>query len=103
MHESFIVSPVFVYSIFKRVVGTSISNLTNKRITNVIVELTPAAYLALCGLVRDALEVDSDAKFLLENVADELMGAMAGGMISSELAAQPAHLDALRRGGFLAG
>jgi hypothetical protein len=67
----------------------------------VLVELSPTAYLALCGLVRDALEVDSDARFILERVADELMGATAGGMISSELAEQPEHLEALRRGGFL--
>lgn len=59
------------------------------------------AYLALCGLVRDALEVDSDASPLLARVADELMGAMAGGMISSELAESPERMAALRRGGFL--
>jgi hypothetical protein len=67
----------------------------------VLVELSPKAYLALCGLVRDALEVDSDAKSLLENAAEELMGATAGGMISSELAETPEKLEALRRGGFL--
>ena len=66
-----------------------------------LVELTPKAYLALCGLVRDALEVDSDATAILECVAEELMGANAGGMISSELAENPEHLNALRRGGFL--
>jgi len=68
----------------------------------VLVELSPTAYLALCGLVRDALEVESDARPLLEKVAEELMGATAGGMISSELAEDPGRLDALRRGGFLA-
>lgn len=67
-----------------------------------LVELSPKAYLALCGLVRDALEVESDASAILENVAEELMGANAGGMISSELAEKPEHLEALRRGGFLA-
>ena len=59
------------------------------------------AYLTLCGLVRDALEVESDASIILERVADELMGATAGGMISSELAETPDKLIALRRGGFL--
>ncbi len=68
-----------------------------------LVELSPLAYLALCGLVSDALEIDSDASPLLHRVADELKGAMAGGMISSELAEQPTHLEALRRGGYLAG
>lgn len=66
-----------------------------------LVELSPVAYLALCGLVRDALEVDSDAAPLLKRVADELSGATAGGMISSELAEEPERLEALRRGGFL--
>ena len=66
-----------------------------------LVELSPMAYLTLCGLVRDALEVDSDATVLLQRVADELMGANAGGMVSSELAEQPERLVALRRGGFL--
>jgi len=67
----------------------------------VLVELTPAAYLALCGLVRDALEVDSDATPLLNRVASELMGATAGDMISSEIMENPDHVDALRRGGFM--
>lgn len=67
-----------------------------------IVELSPMAYLTLCGLVRDALEVDSDATPILERVADELMGATAGGMISSELAENPERMVALRRGGFIA-
>jgi rubrerythrin len=69
----------------------------------VLVELSPVAYLALCGLVRDALEVESDAKPLLERVAQELMGATAGGMVSSELTEEPDHLEALRRGGFYKG
>lgn len=59
------------------------------------------AYLALCGLVRDALEVDSDASPMLQRVADELMGANAGGMLSAELAEQPERVEALRRGGFI--
>jgi len=67
----------------------------------VLVEISPLAYLTLCGLVRDALEIDSDATAILERVADELMGATAGGMISSELAEDPERLVALRRGGFL--
>ncbi len=65
-----------------------------------LVELSPAAYLALCALVRDALEVQSDAAPLLEKVARELSGTTVGGMIPSELAEQPQHLAALRRGGF---
>lgn len=66
-----------------------------------LVELSPTAYLALCGLVRDALEVESDASPLLSRVADELMGATAGGMIDSELLENPHHVAALRRGGFM--
>jgi len=67
----------------------------------VLVELSPAAYLALCGLVRDALEVNSDATPLLNRVANELMGVTAGDMISSELMENPDHVEALRRGGFM--
>lgn len=66
-----------------------------------LVELSPMAYLALCGLVRDALEIESDASPLLQRVADELGGMTAGGMIPSDLAENPGHLDALRRGGFM--
>ncbi|MGE0108897.1 MAG: hypothetical protein AB7S81_03925 [Bdellovibrionales bacterium] len=65
-----------------------------------LVELTPSAYLTICGLVRDALEVDSDASDILVNVAKELMLVTAGGMISSELLEEPRHMEALRRGGF---
>ena len=68
-----------------------------------LVELTPTAYLTLCGLVRDALEYPSDAEPLLQRTANELMGATAGGMIPSELAEEPDNLTALRRGGFLRG
>ena len=68
-----------------------------------LVELSPTAYLTLCGLVRDALEVKSDASPLLQNVAEELMTVTAGGMISSELLEQPKHMEALRRGGFARG
>lgn len=66
-----------------------------------LVELTPAAYLTLCGLVKDALEVESDAKPLLQRVAHELAGASAGGMIDSELAEAPGRVEKLRRAGFI--
>ena len=65
-----------------------------------LVELSPMAYLTLCGLVQDALLTDSDAKALLERVAAELKGVTAAGMIPSELTEQPEHLEALRRAGF---
>ena len=68
-----------------------------------LVELSPTAYLTLCGLVRDALEVESDATELLASVAEELMNVTAGGMISSELLERPEHMEALRRGGFARG
>ncbi|MDD5587211.1 MAG: hypothetical protein PHY92_09730 [Alphaproteobacteria bacterium] len=68
-----------------------------------LVELSPQAYLTLCALVRDALEVPSDAEPMLQRAANELMGATAGGMIPSELAEEPERLTALRRGGFLRG
>jgi hypothetical protein len=65
----------------------------------VLVELSPVTYLALCGLVQDALQYPSDATHLLTRVARELGAATAGGMISSELTEQPQHLEALRRSG----
>ena len=66
-----------------------------------VVELSPAAYLALCALVRDALQHDSDAATLLNNVARELADAVAGGLIPEEFAGQPERLEALRRAGFV--
>ena len=66
-----------------------------------VVELSPAAYMALCGLVRDALQHASDATPLLNRVARELASATAGGMIPSELFENPGHVEALRRNGFV--
>jgi len=68
----------------------------------VLVELSPASYLALCGLVRDALLENSDAAPLLQRVVKELEGATAGGMIPSDLTENPTHLEFLRRAGFAA-
>jgi hypothetical protein len=73
----------------------------SKRNQDVIVELSPVAYLALCGLVRDALQHPSDASPLLDRVAKELANATAGGVIPDELAEEPARVEALRRGGFI--
>ena len=84
-------------------IGETTHRITDRKNTVMLVEMTPMTYLTLCGLVRDALEVGSDADALLKKAAGELMGATAGGMISAELAEKPANLDALRRGGFLAG
>ncbi len=64
-----------------------------------LVELSPTTYLALCGLVQDALMYPSDATPLLTRAASELRNPTAGGMIPSELTEQPEHLEALRRSG----
>jgi hypothetical protein len=72
-----------------------------KRNQDVLVELSPVAYLTLCGLVRDALQHPSDATPLLDRAARELSGATAGGVIPDELTEEPAHVEALRRGGFI--
>jgi hypothetical protein len=64
-----------------------------------LVELSPAAYLALCGLVRDALLNDTDAAPLLNRVAKELSGALADS-IPDDLSEQPERVEALRRAGF---
>ncbi len=39
------------------------------------VEMSPSVFLALCGLVKDALIVPSDASPLLRKAADELAEA----------------------------
>ena len=65
-----------------------------------LVEISPATYLALCGLVSDALQEPSDATHILVRAAKELGSATAGGMISSELLEQPEHMESLRRAGF---
>ncbi len=65
-----------------------------------LVEVSPATYLALCGLVSDALQHPSDATPILLRAAKELGGVTAAGMIPSELLEQPEHLENLRRAGF---
>lgn len=42
------------------------------------VEMSPSVYLALCGLVKDAMEVQSDAAPMLRKAALELAAAAAG-------------------------
>ena len=56
-----------------------------------LVELSPAAYMALCALVQDALSVDSDATLLLRKVQAELLSAK-GNFEQPEL---PAHVREL--------
>ncbi|MDE1901422.1 MAG: hypothetical protein KGI37_07255 [Alphaproteobacteria bacterium] len=65
-----------------------------------LVEVSPATYLALCGLVSDALQHPSDATPILLRAAKELGGVTTGGMIPSELLEQPEHMENLRRAGF---
>ena len=67
-----------------------------------LVELSPVAYMALCGLVRDALQHPTDATFLLHRVAEELREATAGDALPSELALNPERVERLRRAGFAA-
>jgi hypothetical protein len=66
----------------------------------VLVELSPVTYLALCGLVSDAMQHPSDATPILARAAKELSNATAGGMIPSELLEEPQHLENLRRAGY---
>jgi hypothetical protein len=66
----------------------------------VLVELSPVTYLALCGLVSDAMQHPSDAMPILARAAKELSSATAGGMIPSELVEQPEYMENLRRAGF---
>ncbi len=64
-----------------------------------LVELSPVAYIALCGIVKDALQHPSDATQLLQRVLNELSNATAGGMIPSELLEEPERMETLRRAG----
>jgi len=66
----------------------------------VVIEVTPATYLALCGLVSDALQYPSDATPILRRAEMELKCVTAGNMIPSELVEQPQHLENLRRAGY---
>jgi len=69
----------------------------------VLVEVSPATYLALCGLVSDALQHPSDATPILLRAAKELGGVTTSGMIPSELLEQPEHLENLRQAGYARG
>ncbi|MCL2505944.1 MAG: hypothetical protein FWE93_06920 [Alphaproteobacteria bacterium] len=64
-----------------------------------LVELTPTTYLTLCGLVRDALLVESDAAPLLKLAEKELAGLVSSDLLPSELLEQPEHIENLRRAG----
>jgi hypothetical protein len=66
----------------------------------VLVELSPATYIALCGLVSDALQYPSDATPILRRAEKELGNATAGGLIPSELVEQPEYMENLRYAGF---
>ncbi len=65
-----------------------------------LVELSPATYIALCGLVSDALQYPSDATPILRRAEKELGNATAGGLIPSELVEQPEYMENLRYAGF---
>ncbi|MDP9128383.1 MAG: hypothetical protein M3N08_09020 [Pseudomonadota bacterium] len=65
-----------------------------------IVELSPTAYVALCGLVQDALQHQSDATALLKRVARELAGATANDSVPAEAIEHTEQAAILRRAGF---
>ena len=81
----------------------SATRTSNQEGIAVVVELSPAAYMALCALVRDALQHDSDALPLLRRVDAELARAVANDQIPEDLADQPERVEALRRAGFVGG
>jgi hypothetical protein len=64
-----------------------------------MVELSPAVYMALLALVREELQVDSDASPLLRRVEAELARAVANDRAEEHFAEHPHHLEALRRAG----
>lgn len=63
----------------------------------VTVQLSPAVYVALCGLVQDALEYPSDASQLLRRAVKELGGATANDTAFSRLSGQAGPLQIVRR------
>ena len=65
-----------------------------------ILDVSPSTYIALCGLVSDALQEPSDATPILARAAKELGGVTASGMIPSELLEQPEHMENLRQAGY---
>lgn len=67
-----------------------------------IIELSPVSYIALCGLVQDALQEKSDASPLLQRIARELTLAASDNESSAELSQDPKHVEALRRVGIAA-
>ncbi len=61
-----------------------------------IVDLSPASYLLLCGLVKDALEVRNDAAPLLRKAAAELSNAMETQPLPAEVAAKSEIISTLK-------
>ncbi len=57
------------------------------------VNLSPAVYLALCGLVKDALEVPSDAEPLMRKAALELAAAVTEELPDEIAAKAPAIVE----------
>ncbi len=60
------------------------------------VKLSPAVYLALCALVKDSLEVQSDATPLLRMAALELAAAAESGDLPEAVTGKADVLAALR-------
>jgi hypothetical protein len=64
----------------------------------VVVELSPAVYVALCGLVQDALQYPSDATHLLKRAAEELTrAALTEGLDGENSENQPAEEETIHR------
>ncbi|NBX74815.1 MAG: hypothetical protein EBZ69_01625 [Alphaproteobacteria bacterium] len=63
------------------------------------ISMTPATYVALCGLVLDAMQKDSDAAPLLKQAAAELAAAISG-QLPAELASNARMVEALERTGW---
>jgi hypothetical protein len=68
----------------------------------VLVELSPSVYIALCGLVQEAMQVSSDATPLLQKVAGELAQATSGEVIPADFAEKPERMELLRKAGLAA-
>ncbi len=65
-----------------------------------MVQISPTAYITLCALIRDAMQVDNDATPVLKRVADELaLGTLD--KLPEEITSNPRMVEALVNAGFI--
>lgn len=66
-----------------------------------MIDVSTKSYMVLCAMVREAIEDNTDANPLLEQVAAELAAAVAPGNMPDEIRNNPRLLAALQQAGFV--